>query len=381
MSDIIRTRKDGCFQVRSNVWGQFLAPCDDPEAFADLEKGALDKFELHPDIHRIPADLWSRWVQLCFHFAHLRSSDLEVSCRLLRQEDDRSQWRIIVPRQEVTGGSVRIDSFDEAIDIATGELIAQYPPQGWVPAGSSHSHHSMTLDKFSSTDDASELGCPGLHIVISHVDVTTRRYKPTASITANHRRFYLPDAAAVIDLKPTAETFHPAVLDVVQPERPRLSPWLSGHISQQPNGRNQRLRLSERDLTSWDDDYAVMQKRHNDKSHAKAATLSADSDAVLDFEDTLHSLWEAVALCFTAADAAGVDRESALAEIIDAVRTTYSSQTRPLDSEGDNWLDGYPSITDDNPILWFPDDEPDSTLSSTDRHHPPTAQQLLDGEW
>jgi hypothetical protein len=138
MTEIIRTRKDGCFQVRSNTWGQFLSPVADPDATADLEKGALERFELHSDIHKIPAELWSRWVQLCFHFAHLKQGDLEVSCRLLRKEDDRSQWRILVPRQEVTGASVRIDSFDESIDIETGELIKTYPPEGWVPAGSSH---------------------------------------------------------------------------------------------------------------------------------------------------------------------------------------------------------------------------------------------------
>lgn len=234
MTDVIRTSRNGCFKVRSNAWGQFLAPCPDPQATAELEKGALERFELHPDIARLPADLWSRWVELCFHFAHLRQGDLEVSCRLLRQEDDRSAWRILVPRQEVTGASVRIDSFDEAIDIATGELIEQYPPAGWVPAGSSHSHNTMRLNRFSSTDDASELGCPGLHVVISHVDVARRTYVATASVTANNRRFYLSDAAAVIDLTPTSDSFHPAVLEVVQPERPRAaSMWLPGHINRE----------------------------------------------------------------------------------------------------------------------------------------------------
>lgn len=249
MTDVIRTSRHGCFQVRSNAWGQFLAPCPDPDATAELEKGALDRFELHPDIARLPADLWSRWVELCFHFAHLRQGDLEVSCRLLRQEDDRSTWRILVPRQEVTGASVRIDSFDEATDIATGELIKQYPPAGWVPAGSSHSHSTMQLNRFSSTDDASELGCPGLHVVISHVDVAKRTYVPTASVTANNRRFYLPDAAAVIELSPTSDSFHPAVLDLVQPERPRAaSMWLPGHISREQDPWRRREPMWQEDL-------------------------------------------------------------------------------------------------------------------------------------
>lgn len=240
MTDILRTKRDGCYQVRSNSWGAFLVSVDDPQANGELEEDALKRFELHDGITRIPADLWSRWVALCFHFAHLKQGDLEVSCRLLRAEGDRSQWRILIPRQEVSGASVRIDSFDEAIDIETGELIASYPPEGWVPAGSSHSHNSMTLDRFSSIDDASELGCPGLHIVLSHIDVEQRTYRCTASITANHRRFYLPDAAAVVDLEPLRQPFHQAVLEVVQPER--LRPW----APLQPLGNTRR-----QDLVDW----------------------------------------------------------------------------------------------------------------------------------
>lgn len=221
MTDILRTKRDGCYQVRSNSWGAFLVSVDDPQANGELEEGALKRFELHDGITPIPADLWSRWVALCFHFAHLKQGDLEVSCRLLRKEDDRNQWRILIPRQDVSSTGVRIDSFDEAIDIATGELVASYPPDGWVPAGSSHSHNTMPMASFSSVDDASELGCPGLHIVLSHIDVEQRTYRCTASVTANHRRFYLPDAAAVVDLEPLRQPFHPAVLEVVQPEHLR----------------------------------------------------------------------------------------------------------------------------------------------------------------
>jgi hypothetical protein len=74
----------------------------------------------------------------------------------------------------------------------------------------------MQLDRFSSTDDHFELGDPGLHIVISHIDHAKGTYVPTASVTANKRRFYLPKAAAVIDLSPLDVTYHPKVLEVVQ---------------------------------------------------------------------------------------------------------------------------------------------------------------------
>lgn len=229
MTDLIRTKRDGCFDLRSTVWGAFLSPTDDPLSNAELEPGALESFELHEGIAPIPADIWSRWVKLCFHYAKESQSNTEVSCRLLRHEDDKSQWRLLIPNQAVSGGSVRISSFDFAVDIVSGEVIEQYPPAGWVPCGSSHSHNTMTLDRFSATDDEYELGDPGLHIVISHIDHAKNTYVPTASVTANKRRFYLPKAAAVIDLAPTDFTYHPKVLDVVQLAglQPLLGAWPS----------------------------------------------------------------------------------------------------------------------------------------------------------
>jgi len=138
MTDLIRTKRDGCFELRSTVWGQFLVSAEDPLSNAELEEGALESFELRDGITPIPAELWSRWVKLCFHYAKESQSNTEVSCRLLRHEDDKSQWRLLVPNQAVSGGSVRINSFDSAVDIVSGEVIEQYPPAGWVPCGSSH---------------------------------------------------------------------------------------------------------------------------------------------------------------------------------------------------------------------------------------------------
>lgn len=352
MTEIIRTRKNGCFQVRSNAWGCHLAPCPDPDASADLEKGALDRFELHPDIRKIPAELWSRWIQLCFRFAHLKQGDLEVSCRLLRKEDDRSQWRILVPRQEVTGASVRIDSFDEAIDIETGELVQTYPPEGWVPAGSSHSHNTMQLARFSGTDDASELGCPGLHIVISHIDTTKRTYVPTASITANHRRFYLDKAADVIDLTPIEASFHPSVLEVIQPERARPASLL-------PSRYPSQSQMDAYGYGSW------MQQQPKQTTKSKPVKtrlkLSQSDVAQEEYDWALHGVWESIYELFKTAHFHGMDVDSALAEIVDAAKQTHLQ----FDD-------------DDDPILWFPPDHADDGTDSAD---PAPAQPIPVGEW
>jgi len=263
MTDLIRTARNGCFELRSTVWGQFLVACSDPLSNAELEEGALNSFELHENIAPIPADLWSRWVKLCFHYAKESQSNTEVSCRLLRHEDDKSQWRLLIPNQAVSGGSVRISSFDFAVDIVSGEVIEQYPPAGWVPCGSSHSHNTMALDKFSATDDEYELGDPGLHIVISHIDHAKNTYVPTASVTANKRRFYLPKAAAVIDLAPTDHTYHPEVLEVVQLAgfQPLLGAWPSAMPAAASRGKQGKQPALFTDDAFWFDDMPVRQTR------------------------------------------------------------------------------------------------------------------------
>lgn len=137
---ILRTPSDGCYEVYEGYWGSYLRPCFDPEANAEISKENLKHFELNPNIHKIPSDLWARWVKLCFHFVDKVTSSVEVSVRFLRSAEDPSKYRCLVPKQVVSGASVRVDSFDESIDIETGEKLTQYPPDGWIPVGSSHSH-------------------------------------------------------------------------------------------------------------------------------------------------------------------------------------------------------------------------------------------------
>lgn len=137
---ILRTASDGCWEVYDGPWGKYLRPTFDPEANVEISEDHLKNFELKEDIHRIPAELWAKWVKLCFYYVDKVQSSVEVSMRILRSEADSSVYRFLVPRQKVSGASVRVDSFDEAIDIDTGEEITSYPPEGWVPVGSSHSH-------------------------------------------------------------------------------------------------------------------------------------------------------------------------------------------------------------------------------------------------
>lgn len=212
---VLRTTRDGCYQLTSNYYGTYLAPAADPLADVVITKEQMEGFELSDDIARIPSELWSRWIQLCIEMVRRNNADLEVSCRILRSAADPSIYRIIVPVQQVTSVSVRVDSFDKAIDIETGETVTQYPPEGWRPVGSSHSHNTMAAF-FSGTDDKYELGDPGLHIVVGQFNLLDNSYESTASVTANYRRFIIePDKVVDLEPHPTA-TYHKNVLDVIK---------------------------------------------------------------------------------------------------------------------------------------------------------------------
>lgn len=216
---ILRTANDGCFEVYQGPWGKYIRPCFDPKANVEITKEHLNHFELNEDIHRIPADLWTRWVNLCFHFVDKVTSSVEVSIRILRSEDDASKYRIVVPRQKVSGATVRVDSFEESIDIETGEELTSYPPQGWIPVGSSHSHNTMAAF-FSGTDDKYELGDPGIHLVVGGIKVQERRYSIAASVVGAGRRFEL-EYSHLVDTTPIENVdFHPKVLEYVDYQSP-----------------------------------------------------------------------------------------------------------------------------------------------------------------
>jgi hypothetical protein len=334
MTELIRTKRDGCFELRSSVWGAFLQSVDDPLANATLEDGALQSFELRDGIIPIPADIWSRWVKLCFHYAKAIQSNTEVSCRLLRHEDDKSQWRLLVPQQAVDSASVRINSFDRAVDIVSGEVIEQYPPAGWVPCGSSHSHSTMQLAQFSSTDDHFELGDPGLHIVISHIDHTKNTYVATASVTANKRRFYLGDPAAVIDLTAADHTYHPAVLDAIQLHRPR--PWhldaIAPTAAPQATG-NDKPRLFTDDAL-WHHDELLADRW---PSLRPASAGLGFSNPINSAEDIREIATEAINDCIASGDNEGIDHilHSLRALIHDLNNALYGDDPIADDADAD----------------------------------------------
>lgn len=211
---ILRTASDGCFELYESYWGKYIRPCFDPEANVEISKEHLEHFEVNPNIHKIPAELWTRWVNLCFHFVDKVPGSVEVSVRFLRSQEDPSKYLCVVPKQVVSGAAVRVDSFDECIDIESGQEFTEYPPQGWIPVGSSHSHNTMGAF-FSGTDDKYELGDPGIHLVVGAIKTKERTYEIAASVVGSGRRFKL-SYKELIDATPIEDvTFHPKVLAYV----------------------------------------------------------------------------------------------------------------------------------------------------------------------
>jgi hypothetical protein len=215
---ILRTEFEGAYEVFNGTWGKYLQKCRDPEANATIEEDHLKHFELHSDIAKIPSEIWTPWVNLCFHFVGKVPSEMEVSIRLLRSETDITQYRAIVPRQSVSKSAVDADDFSDSCDLVTGEKLTEYPPVGWIPVGSSHSHNTMGAF-FSGTDDSSQLKDPGIHFTVGSINTSDMTYKIASSVVAQGRRFKDLDFNDLINATANPDvTFHPNVLEYVDTE-------------------------------------------------------------------------------------------------------------------------------------------------------------------
>jgi hypothetical protein len=254
---VLRTRRDGVFEVYEGPWGSYIRTTDDPEANVEITEDHLKKFELREDIHRIPSDLWARWVKLCFYFVDKVPNSVEVSIRILRSEEDPSKYRFLVPMQKVSGASVRVESFDTAIDIESGEEITQYPPAGWIPVGSSHSHNTMDAF-FSGVDDKYELDDPGIHLVVGAIDTKNMKYAIAASVVGSRRRFELAYDKLVDATPVTGMEFHPKVLDYVDWTTPTFAAAKSSFVQypgvwnkKETKSKGTTNKKSYSDLSNW----------------------------------------------------------------------------------------------------------------------------------
>lgn len=216
--------KDGYYRIlHARDWGKILIPSENPEGVV-LSDFELEGIQINPDFPKIPAELWSPYIELCFFMCpegkklntKFHESQLEVQVCLLRDAETRTKWKIVVPKQQVSGVSVKAE-LAENIDIVTGEKYKQFPPHGWVHAGSSHSHNTMD-SFFSSIDDKSELTIPGLHIVIGSINHSTHTYSYESSVVLRKTRKVV-ELEEVLNIELAKNIplidFHPDVIDYI----------------------------------------------------------------------------------------------------------------------------------------------------------------------
>lgn len=200
---VLRTPKGGAVGAdHFPGHGTILRPVEDPDGVV-LDPELFTAIRLDPNFQKIPASLANRISDLYvtmlgrqkeagFTF-NSTDSQKEVSVVLLRDEETQTKWRVLVPTQVVGGASVEADYTKPLCDIETGEKIEQFPPPGWLHAGSSHSHNTMPAF-FSSVDDRNELPMPGVHFVLGGFRQSTDEgvswnFDVAASIVYHHRRF------------------------------------------------------------------------------------------------------------------------------------------------------------------------------------------------
>lgn len=141
------------------------------------------------------------------------TKELEVTALLLRKADDLTQWKIVIPRQSISRAAVQAQ-IDKTVDIETGEQYSAFPPDGWLHAGSTHSHNTMGVF-FSKTDDESELSVPGVHIVVGQISRYQKTYEAKASVVLRQtRKFVAVEDVVEIASDPDAN-FHANVLEQI----------------------------------------------------------------------------------------------------------------------------------------------------------------------
>jgi hypothetical protein len=248
----LRTADKGTFEIYNGRWGSYLRPCFDPEYNATIKDEHLSHFEVREDIDKIPAELWTRWVKLCFHFVNKGINELEVSVRFLQNIEDPTKYMAIVPRQSVTTVTVDAAKLSDSIDLTTGEKVTSYPPAGWDIVGSSHSHHTMGTT-FSPRDDSFELGDPGFHIIVGSVSLAKNNYQINASIVGNGRRFHIP-YDKLLDATPISGVdFHPDVLDYIDCTPSKITVY-SGNFS---NWKSKQSKSTNSVHSPWNSGYDV----------------------------------------------------------------------------------------------------------------------------
>lgn len=109
----------------TNLWGTFT------------EDNSVIEFKPKLAVKKIDNPLFSAWVNLCYDMAESDKGSLEIQTIVLLNKQ-LNEWKYIIPKQEVSGGSVVADLKD-CVDLLTGETYLNHRyPMGYRVVGTMH---------------------------------------------------------------------------------------------------------------------------------------------------------------------------------------------------------------------------------------------------
>jgi hypothetical protein len=180
-----------------------LSKTNSLSSFPKLSESAIIKYP------SIPISLLNAAIHF-FRFVY-NSSDKDIakseSCVLFYLDKETgSQWKGVVPKQEVSPASVNYTT-------PTPEDCEQFKEiNDYFLAGSIHSHASMSAG-FSGVDDKDDLDFDGIHIVVGHIDKSVPEF--AIRIMVSKQEYTLPfeqligtDEKTPIDLKEFEKQIH-----------------------------------------------------------------------------------------------------------------------------------------------------------------------------
>jgi len=165
----------------SSFWGSHFKYAKYPEG---IDLSLMDAFVLPDNLPKVPRFLWDRLVSLYFDYA---DQSLEVHGRIVL-DPDKNDWKILIPFQEVTAGSVSYN-YSVCFDLLTGQRL-RFPedlPFHYV-VWETHSHNTMPLKTPSTIDDKNELSEQIGYCIISTIDVKQRTYKTCFTVVRDDGR-------------------------------------------------------------------------------------------------------------------------------------------------------------------------------------------------
>lgn len=112
--------------VVNNTWGRFTETLTSRDVITAFEPSLATPKINNPE--------FSAWVTLCYRMIGDFNSSLEVQTIILLNKQ-LGKWKLLIPKQNVTGGSVSADLTD-CVDLITGEKYLNHKyPKGYRQVG------------------------------------------------------------------------------------------------------------------------------------------------------------------------------------------------------------------------------------------------------